>query len=301
MKKAFINRSSKVFLCLLASILILPACGPSGQRQEAAEEDSAVERLEAAAEDSAVERLEAAAEESAGEWIRLFNGEDLQGWTIKIAKHPLGENYNQTFRAEEGKLVTRYEMYEDFDGEYGHIYYKDPYSHYKLRLEYRVVGEQVKGGQGWALKNSGVMFHAQSPESMGLNQDFPVSLEAQFLGGTGEGERPTGNLCTPGTHVMIDGELVTQHCTNSTSETYHGEEWVRFELVVHGDSIIHHIVNGDTVLTYSQPRIGGDLPDEFPLDEGTPLQSGYIALQAESHPYEFRNIELLDLSPSGTP
>lgn len=301
MTKALIYNYSKVSLCLLASILILTACGPSGERQGATEEDSSGHPKGAEQEGSAVERLEAAAEDSDGEWIRLFNGENMEGWTIKMAKHPLGENYNQTFRVEEGKLVTRYEGYEEFDGEYGHIFYKDPYSHYKLRLEYRVVGEQVKGGQGWALKNSGVMFHAQSPESMGVNQDFPVSLEAQFLGGTGEGERPTGNLCTPGTHVMIGGELVTQHCTSSSSETYHGEEWIRFELVVYGDSIIHHIVNGDTVLTYSQPRIGGDLPAGFPLNEGTPLNSGYIALQAESHPYEFRNIELLDLSPSGTP
>jgi len=230
-----------------------------------------------------------------GEWMQLFNGKDLDGWTIKIAKHPLGHNFNNTFRVEDGKLVTRYDQYDTFDAEYGHIFYRTPFSHYRLRLEYRVVGEQVKGGQGWALKNSGVMFHAQSPESMLVDQSFPVCIEAQFLGGTGEGERPTGNLCTPGTHVVIDGELVEQHCTNSTSRTFHGEEWVTFELEVHGDSIIRHLVNGDTVLTYSKPQIGGELPEGFPLEEGTPLTSGYIALQAESHPYEFRKIELLDL------
>lgn len=230
------------------------------------------------------------------EWIQLFNGENLDGWTIKMNKSPLHENFNNTFRVEDGKMVTRYDQYEKFDAEYGHIFYKNPYSHYKLRVEYRVVGEQVSGGQGWALKNSGVMFHAQSPESMHVNQEFPVSIEAQFLGGTGEGDRPTGNLCTPGTHVVMDGELVTRHCTSSTSATFHGEEWVTFELVVYGDSIIHHLVQGDTVLTYSKPQIGGDLPEGFPLAEGTPLKSGYIALQAESHPYEFRKVELLDLS-----
>jgi hypothetical protein len=230
------------------------------------------------------------------EWIHLFNGKDLEGWAIKINKYPLNENYNNTFRVENGLMVTRYDEYESFDAEYGHIFYKTPYSHYKLRVEYRVVGEQVPGGAGWALRNSGVMFHAQSPESMLVNQEFPVSIEAQFLGGTGEGERSTGNLCTPGTHVVMDGELVTRHCTSSTSRTYHGDEWVQFELVVYGDSIIHHIVGGDTVLTYSKPQIGGDRPEEFPLPDGTPLTSGYIALQAESHPYEFRKVELLDLS-----
>lgn len=230
------------------------------------------------------------------EWIQLFNGKDLEGWTIKIAKHQIDENYNNTFRVENGMMITRYDQYEKFEGEFGHIFFNTPFSHYKLRVEYRVVGEQVQGGAGWAVKNSGVMFHAQSPQSMLVEQDFPVCIEAQFLGGLGDGERPTGNLCTPGTHVVIDGELVKRHCTNSTSPTFHGEEWVTFELEVRGDSIIHHLINGDTVMTYSKPQVGGDLPEGYPFPEETPITSGYIALQAESHPYEFRKVELLDLS-----
>jgi len=241
----------------------------------------------------ATKKQETAAPE---QWIQLFNGVDLEGWTIKMNKYPLNENFNNTFQVRDGLMVTNYDEYEQFDAEFGHIFYKTPYSHYKLRVEYRIVGEQVPGGQEWAFKNSGVMFHAQSPESMLVDQPFPVSIEAQFLGGSGEGERPTGNLCTPGTHVVIDNELITQHCISSTSETFHGEEWVHFELVVYGDSIIYHIVERDTVLTYSGSQIGGDLPDGFPLPQGTPLTSGYIALQAESHPYEFRKVELLDLS-----
>jgi len=229
-------------------------------------------------------------------WIQLFNGKNLEGWTIKMNKYPLGENFNNTFGVENGYMHTRYDAYEKFDAEYGHIFYNKPFSHYKLRVEYRVVGEQVKGGQGWALKNSGAMLHCQSPETMLVDQEFPVSIEAQFLGGTGEGDRPTGNLCTPGTHVHIDGELITKHCITSSSATFHGEQWVTFEAVVLGDSIIHHLVNGDTVITYTNPIIGGSLPDGFPLAEGTPLGSGYISLQAESHPYEFRKVELLDLS-----
>ena len=233
---------------------------------------------------------------SRDKWISLFNGKDLDGWIIKINKHPLGENYNNTFRVRDGKLVVSYDEYDNFNSEFGHIFYKTPYSHYKLRLEYRVVGEQVKGGPAWARKNNGVMFHCQAPSEMLINQPFPVSIEAQLLGGLSEGERPTGNVCTPGTNIVMNGKLITKHCTNSTSATYNGDQWIHFELVVLGDSIIHHIVEGDTVLTYSKPQIGGDLPDGFPLPEGTPLRSGYIALQSESHPFEFRNIELLDLS-----
>lgn len=228
-------------------------------------------------------------------WIQLFNGKDLTGWDIKITGYPLNENYNNTFRVEDGVMKVCYDEYTSFNGEYGHIFYKYPFSHYKLRIEYRFTGEQVPGGESWAYRNSGVMLHSQSAASMNLDQDFPVSIEAQFLGGDGVTERPTGNVCTPGTNIVIDGELVTQHCTNSTSKTYHGDVWVHSEFVVLGDSIIHHIIEGDTVLTYMKPQTGGDLPEGYPIPEGTLLKEGYICLQAESHPVEFRKVELLVL------
>jgi hypothetical protein len=231
-----------------------------------------------------------------GKWIQLFNGKDLEGWDIKFAKHPLNENFNNTFRVEDGKLVVRYDEWDSIRGEFGHIFYRKPFSHYKLRVEYRIVGRQVPGGPAWAFKNNGIMFHSQSAESMLLDQPFPVSIEAQLLGGDTVGERPTMNLCTPGTNVVLNGQLFTPHCVNSSSKTYRGEEWVSVELVVLGSEIVHHIVEGDTVLTYSKPQIGGELPEGFPLIEGTLLESGYIALQAESHPFEFRKVELLDLS-----
>ncbi len=230
-------------------------------------------------------------------WIQLFNGSDLEDWDIKFAKHPLNENYLNTFRVEDGMLVVNYDEWDSIDGEFGHIFYRQPFSYYRLRVEYRIIGEQVPGGAGWAFKNSGVMFHSQSAESMLVEQPFPISIEGQFLGGGEEGDRPTANLCTPGTNVVMDGKLVTRHCINSSSETFRGEEWVNVEFIVLGDSIIHHLVNGDTVLTYMQPQIGGGgLPEGFPLLDGTLLSSGYIALQAESHPFQFRKVELLDLS-----
>jgi len=229
-------------------------------------------------------------------WIQLFNGKNLDGWVIKIKGHPLGENFNNTFRVEDGILKVSYDRYDKFNSSYGHIFYKTPFSHYKLRIEYRFVGDQCPEGPSWAFRNNGIMFHCQSPESMLLDQDFPVSVEAQLLGGDGVSERPTMNVCTPGTHIVMDGNLVTQHCINSKSKTYHGDVWVTAELVVYGDSIIHHIVNGDTVLTYSKPQVGGtNKPADYPVPDGTLLKEGYIALQAESHPTEFRKVELLDL------
>ncbi len=232
-----------------------------------------------------------------GEWIQLFNGKDLSGWDIKFAGHKLNDNYKNTFRVQDGVLKVCYDEWEHFNGEFGHIFYKKKFSHYKLRVEYRFVGKQVPGGPGWARRNNGLMLHSQSAQSMGLDQDFPVSIEFQLLGGLGDGERPTANLCTPGTNVVMNGELITKHCTRSTSKTFNGDQWVTVEAVVLGDSVIYHIVEGDTVLSYSKPQIGGsNLPENYPLPEGTLLKEGYIALQAEFAPTEFRKIELLDLS-----
>ena len=230
-------------------------------------------------------------------WVQLFNGKNLDGWVIKIKGSPLGTNYKNTFRVENGILKVSYDQYEKFNEEYGHIYYKTPFSSYKIRVEYRFVGQQTPGGASWAFRNNGIMFHCQSPESILLDQDFPVSIEAQLLGGDGSSDRPTMNVCTPGTNIVIHDTLITQHCVNSLSKTFNGDVWVTAEVDVYGDSIIHHLVNGDTVLTYSKPQIGGSgIPEGFSLTVGTPLKSGYIALQAESHPTEFRKVELLDLN-----
>jgi len=228
-------------------------------------------------------------------WLQLFNGKDLNDWNIKIKGYELDNNFKNIFSVEDGIMKVRYEGVDTFKNEFGHIFYKDPFSHYKLRIEYRFTGEQVPGGPAWAFRNSGVMLHSQSAASMTLDQDFPVSIEAQFLGGNGTDERTTLNVCTPGTHIVMNGELVTRHCNNSRSKTYHGDIWVTAEFVVLGDSVIHHIIEGDTVLTYNKPQVGG-APDGYPVAEGTLISQGYICLQAESHPVEFRKVELLDLS-----
>ena len=229
------------------------------------------------------------------EWIQLFNGSDLSGWDIKIKGYELNNNNNNIFRVEDGIMKVRYEGIDTFRNEFGHIFYKEPFSHYKLRIEYRFTGDQVPGGPSWAFRNSGVMLHSQSAESMLTDQDFPVSVEAQFLGGDGLADRSTSNVCTPGTHIVMDGKLVTQHCTGSVSKTYHGDVWVTAEFVVMGSDVIHHILEGDTVLTYYKPQVGG-AHEGYPVPEGTLIDKGHITLQAESHPVEFRKVELLDLS-----
>jgi hypothetical protein len=232
------------------------------------------------------------------EWIQLFNGRDLQGWDVKITGRELNDNFGNTFRVEDGLLKVRYDGYDAFDSRFGHIFHREAFSHYIVAVEYRFVGDQVSGGPGWAVRNSGIMVHSQSGRSMGKDQDFPISIEVQLLGGAGSGERTTANLCTPGTNVVMDGKLFTPHCVPSRSRTYHGEQWVRVEVLVLGDSLVRHIVNGDTVMEYSKPQIGGGTVSRYDpaaKQDGTLLTEGYIALQSESHPIDFRKVEVLNL------
>jgi hypothetical protein len=238
----------------------------------------------------------AAAANEAG-WIQLFNGKDLDGWTPKIRGHALGEDPLNTFRVEDGLLKVSYDRYKNFDNQFGHLFHKTPHGKYRLRIEYRFVGEQCPGGAGWAFRNSGAMIHGQDPKTMRVDQDFPVSIEVQFLGGSATGERPTANLCTPGTNVVMDGKLLTRHCTNSTSKTIRGDAWVTVEVEAHGAGVITHKVNGETVITYEKPQFDPTDADAKKLIQGDDLliPAGTISLQSESHPIEFRKVELLPL------
>lgn len=228
-------------------------------------------------------------------WVTIFNGKDLDGWTPKIRGYQLGDNFANTFRVKDGVIQVGYEGYGgEFKERFGHLFYRTPASKYKLRLEYRFTGEQIADGPGWAWRNSGVMVHGQRPETMDLDQSFPVSAEVQLLGGPEQGERTTGNLCTPGTNVVMEGKLVTQHCINSTSETYRGDQWVKLELEVHGHGKLIHRINGKEVFSYEQVQYDPSDGDAKKLikDGSLKIDGGSISLQSESHPVEFRNIEI---------
>ena len=233
------------------------------------------------------------------DWVSLFNGKDISDWFVKIQHHETGDNYGNTFRVEDNVLKVRYDQYDKFNERFGHLYYKNPFSYYHLVIEYRFTGEWRKDAPAYTILNSGVMFHSQDPRSMPKEQDWPISVEMQFLGGLSDGKpRPTGNMCSPGTHIVYNGKLDTRHCIDSRSKTYDGDQWVRAELIVLGDSLITHIINGDTVLQYSQPQIGGPVVNRFDpaqKPDGKILKEGFIALQSEGQPIDFRKVELLNL------
>jgi hypothetical protein len=238
----------------------------------------------------------AVARPKVGEWFPLFNGRNLEGWTAKIRGYPAGENFANTFRVEDGVLKVSYDGYGGkFENRFGHLFYREKFGHYRVRAEYRFVGEQTKDGPGWAFRNSGLMLHGEPPESMGRDQEFPVSIEVQLLGGPGTGKRTTANLCTPGTHVVMGGQLIKRHCTESISRTYHGDQWVTVEVEVRGGKVMNHWVEGQVVLSYTEPQLDDGDPDGKRLAAKQPklLTEGTISLQSESHPVEFRKVELM--------
>lgn len=239
------------------------------------------------------------------DWIPLFNGRDLDGWVVKIRGHELGDNFARTFRVEDGLLTVSYDGYSEFANRFGHLFYRIPFSHYRLRLEYRFVGEPGPNVEAWAHRNSGVMLHAQAPETMPRDQDFPVSVEFQFLGGLGDGApRPTGNVCSPGTHVVYRGRLDETHCIRSSAPTIDGDRWVQASALVLGGERIVHFIDGEPVLEYGGIVFGGGVVSGHRPEmkrDGEPLEEGYIALQSEGHPVQFRRVELLNLKGCTNP
>ena len=265
---------ARLIVALISLCLVLPLSGQS------LPEDGALH-----VPDSIAEANESAPSPSTqDEWIQLFNGENLEGWNPKIRGYDLGENFGNTFRVEDGLLKVSYDAYDDgFQKRFGHLFYHEKFSHYLLRVEYRFVGEQVDGGPGWALRNSGVMLHCQDPASMSKNQEFPVSIEMQMLGGDGNRARSNANVCTPGTHIEMNGQLVTAHCRSSSSETFHGDQWVTVEVEVRGDEVIRHHINGDLVLEYQKPQLdpGDASAKDLMVGDSVRLTEGYLSLQSE--------------------
>jgi hypothetical protein len=245
-----------------------------------------------------------AEEVKAGPWRPLFDGRTLDGWTPKIAKHPSGENYQQTFVVDHGVIRVSYAGYGKLDGQFGHLFYKTPFKAYRLRLTYRFLPEGgLADTPAWARSNSGIMFASQSPESMTVEQPFPVSVEFQLLGKEGDALRPTGAVCTPGTTITIDGAKVKEHCTPpADAPTVPNGTWVKAELEVRPDGEVFQKIDGVVVHHYADVTLdpddtvaGGAKP--YILARGAQrVTEGYIALQSEGHPIEFKDIEIQELT-----
>jgi hypothetical protein len=239
----------------------------------------------------------------AGEgWKPLFDGRTLDGWTPKIRGFPLGENYRDTFRVKDGAIVVSYDKYDQFGERFGHLFYKDAIrGAYRLRFEYRFLEEHPADTPAWAIANSGVMIYGQDPRTMAVEDSFPVSVEAQLLGTAPGQTRFNGNMCSPGTNVVMDGQLVTTHCIYSKTPSGPNGVWAQFEVEVAADGTVTQKINGVPTIVYSAVQLDpeGRMANSKPLVEAAGgkvmLDGGTISLQSEGNPIEFRKIEILKL------
>ena len=235
-------------------------------------------------------------EKSGNQWVSIFNGVNLNGWTMKINGHPLGVNFANTFRVEDGILKIRYDGYgNDFNKRFGAFFFDKKLSEYRLRVEYRFVGETAPGAPEWGYRDSGVQFHSQSPESLKIDQPFPVCLEYNLHGGNGVEERPVGAICANGMKVEVDGKLNESYCTPpKIKRTFHGDQWVTLEIDIK-DGVIKHFVNGEEILSYRNPVFDAEhkLGKTLIKNGEVSVIDGYVSLQSNSHPIDFRRIEIM--------
>lgn len=235
-------------------------------------------------------------------WRKLFDGRTLDGWTPKIRGFPLGENHQNTFRVRDGAIAVSYDGYDTFGERFGHLFYRAPFKAYRLRLEYRFLPDHPVDTPAWAIANSGVMIFSQDPKGMAVGDSFPVSVEAQLLGEAPGQARTNGNMCSPGTHVVMEGKLVTQHCVNSKTPSGPNNVWRQFEVEVKPTGEVIQKVDGAVTIAYSDVQLDptGNMANSKPLVEAAggkvKLDGGYISLQSEGNPIEFRNIEIMELN-----
>lgn len=240
----------------------------------------------------------------AGNWISLFNGHDLEGWTVKIAGLEAGDNYRNTFRVEDGILKVSYRQYDKFADRFGSLFYNKPFSHYWVRAEYRFVGPAAPGAPGWTYKNSGVQLHSQTPGSMRKDQQFPVSVEFDLVGGWFAGNRPTGDVCHYGTRILIGGLPAKGLCSKLSDITLRGDQWVTVLAEVDGGKHVKQIVNGAQVVEYTDLTLDDSNADAQRLlaqGAGKALTSGLISIQSNGFPIEFKRIEVLPLDDPPAP
>jgi Domain of Unknown Function (DUF1080) len=233
-----------------------------------------------------------------GNWISLFNGKNLDGWTVKIAGRELNDNYRDTFRVEDGLLKVSYQQYDKFGDRFGSLFYQKKFSRYWIRAEYRFVGSMAPGAPRWAYKNSGIQLHSQAPETMRKEQQWPVSVEFDIVGGRIIGSRPTGDVCQNGTHVLVGGAPLKEQCSKVGDVTIRDDQWTTVLAEVDGGTRIRQIVNGGLVVEYTNLTLDDGNADSrrlasFGADKA--LTSGYISIQSNGHPIEFRRIEVLPL------
>jgi len=188
--------------------------------------------------------------------VALFNGRDFTGWKLFLPDKQADPA--KTWTVSDGVVACTGEPA-------GYMRTEVPYENYCLRLEWRFP---KKGG------NSGVLLHIQEPDKV-----WPKSIEAQLNSGDA------------GDFWVIDGTEFKEHADTAnnrvdgrrtaklqaSSEKPLGE-WNQYEITSKGATI--------TV------KVNGVMQN---IANNCTVTKGFIGLQSEGAPIEFRNITLQPL------
>ncbi len=201
------------------------------------------------------------------EFISLFNGTDLTGWT------PATENPD-SFSVENGTLIVK--------GGRSHLFYtgnvnEGSFKNFELKL-------QAKPFPG---ANSGVYIHTQYQDTGWPNNGYECQVNS-----THKDSKKTGSLYAvvnilvlkPGEKEPKVGVNIKHDAAPSTDG-----EWFDYHITVIGDKITIR-VNGETLVDYIEPEGGSG----HPKFTGRKLSEGTFALQAHDPKSEvhYRNIRV---------
>jgi hypothetical protein len=229
--------------------------------------------------------------------VKIFNGQDLTGWVPLIKKSAFNVNYQNTFRADPANQIIRvtYEDYPDtdFDGRYGMLYYDKYLTDYRVRLTYRFREPQAQNPSQWGKNNTGLMLFGIDPRDVMGDPDFPPAIEIQLLGTPSTGGTNNANLCQPGgmwvSKLFGENNGSGNGCKASKSgPAPTAGEWVTIEAEV--------LVSGETKIYQHPETITPVLSISGPMYNNQPVLGGYMAIQSESQPVEFKDIELKELN-----
>lgn len=255
--------------------------------------------------------------ENGSNWITLFNGKNLDGWSIQLRDQDKNEDPNHLVQVDHGVLHFYKDAQAGSEQPFGYLATAKEYSSYRLRLEYK-WGEKKFAPRTGSVRDSGLLYHVTATDKV-----WPDSVEYQIQ------ENDVGDIYAISTQVTSSADpkttnIVTTISTNNTSgvirtnsnarlkflEPTEGgvpvvqgrlgtslrvirnpmnehEGWNTVEIEVRGNSATH-LLNGtvNNRCNNIKKSVNG---------EWIPLDRGRIALQLEGAEIFYRKIQIQEL------
>jgi hypothetical protein len=241
------------------------------------------------------------------QWTTLFNGENLDGWTVSRGNEP-GQTAEEIFQVTDGMLHVYKGAAQGSAQSIATIRTNDSYGNYVFQFEYMWATNRFVPRAN-VDRDAGILFHLCN----NLNAVWPDSLEFQMGSSPLNGEWVTGDIFMIGslpraqtTSILSGNNFVfaepemggTRRSIGAPNGYERGRtnvrldrptEWNTIELTVRGATEAEFKLNGVVVnrLFDMERNVGGGVFQ--------PLDSGPIALQAEYAELFYRNIRLREL------